>query len=143
MLHKRIIWAGLAAGVLCHIMQGIASYLYFDRFYLENTDLVRDLGYMVALYYLILNLIIGVAIAYLAASLKNVWKGADSIVGMKAGFIIWAASSPVFVAKRQIILKLSNWLLLEILADLIIYIVIGAVAGFLTGSGIIDKKEDS
>jgi len=140
-LNKKIIWAGLAAGVMGHIMQGMGAYLVFDRFYLENPDLVRDSSMIVAVYYLALNLVIGLVIAHLSVYLRNTWKEADWRVGVRAGFIIWAASSPVFIIKRQIILKLSNWLLLEIAADLVIYIIMGAVAGFLAGRGIIDKEK--
>ncbi len=143
MTDKKTIWAGLAAGLLGHILQGFGAYLLFDRFYLENPELVRDSGMIVAVYYLALNLIIGLVIAHLAVYLRKVWDQADWMVGIKAGFIIWAGSSPVFIIKRQIILKLSNWLLLEIAADLIIYVIIGAVAGFLAGRGIIERKEKS
>ena len=141
MFNKKTIWAGLAAGVLGHIMQGMDAYLFFDRFYLENPDLVRDSGMIVAVYYLALNLLIGVVIAHLAVYLRNTWKEADWKVGIRAGFIIWAASSPVFIIKRQILLRLSNWLLLEIAADLVIYVIMGAVAGFLAGRGIIEKEK--
>lgn len=143
MLNKRIIWAGLAAGVLGHILQGIGAYLVFDRFYLENVDLVRDSGMIVSFYYLALNLVVGLVIAYLSYYLQKLKSGADWRTGVRAGLIIWAASSPVFIIKRQIVLKLSNWLLLEIVADLIIYLVIGAAAGFLIGRGIIDEMEPS
>jgi len=46
--NKKTIWAGLAAGVLGHILQGFGAYLLFDRFYLENPDLVRDSDMIVA-----------------------------------------------------------------------------------------------
>ena len=36
---------------------------------------------------------------------------------------------------------LSNWLILEIVVDLGIYVVMGAVAGFLVGRGITENKE--
>lgn len=143
MFDKKIIWAGLAAGVIGHIMQGTGAYLVFDRFYLENPDLVRDSDMIVAVYYLALNLIIGLVIAHLAVYLRNTWKETDWLTGIRAGFIIWAASSPVFIIKRQIILKLSNWLLLEIAADLVIYVIMGGAAGFLTGRGIIDKEKQT
>lgn len=143
MWNKKTIWAGLAAGVIGHIMQGLAAYLFFDRFYLENPDLVRDSGMIVAVYYLALNLIIGLVIAHLSVYLRRVWNQADWRVGINSGLIIWAASSPVFIIKRQIILKLSNWLLLEIAADLVIYTVMGAAAGFLAGRGIIEKNKTS
>jgi hypothetical protein len=143
MRKSKIIWAGLAAGVLGHILQGFGAYLLFDRFYLENPDLVRDTGAIVAVYYLALNLMVGLVLAFLSVYLRQVWKEPDWRVGLKAGIIIWAASSPVFVIKRQIILKLSNWLLLEIAADLVIYILMGAAAGFLAGRGIVDKEEIS
>lgn len=143
MVNKRIIWAGLAAGVLGHILQGLGAYLAFDRFYLVNPDLVRDSDMMVSFYYLGLNLVVGLVIAYLAFHLQKLKSGADWQAGAKAGLIIWAASSPIFIIKRQIILKLSDWLLLEIIADFIIYLIMGAAAGFLIGRGIVDTKEQS
>jgi hypothetical protein len=142
MIHKKVIVAGLAAGVLYHIFQGAAAYLFFDQFYLENPDLIRDSSRLVGFYYLGLSLIAGLVISYLAYYLKSVFKGADWAVGIKAGMIVWVASSPVFIAKRQIIFKLSNWLLLEIAADSLIYIIIGAVAGFLSGRGIIENTKE-
>ncbi len=141
MTNKKIIWAGLAAGVLGHILQGFAAYLVFDRFYLENPELVRDSVKLVVVYYLALNMVVGLVIAHLAYYLSRVWRGPDWLVGIRAAWLIWAASSAVFVIKRQIILRLSNWLLLEIAADFIIYAVMGALAGFLVGRGIIEKKE--
>jgi hypothetical protein len=141
--NKKTIWAGLAAGVLGHILQGFGAYLFFDLFYLQNPDLVRDSDMIVAVYYLGINLVIGLVIAHLSVILTRVWNQADWLVGIKAGLIIWAASSPVFIIKRQIILRLSNWLLLEIAADLIIYVIMGAVAGFLAGRGIIEKESKS
>lgn len=143
MPHKKIIWAGLAAGVLCHILQGFGAYLFFDRLYLQNAELVRDAGRIVGLVYLVLNLGVGVIIAYLAWYLQKVWKGTDWQVGMKTGIIVWAASSPVFILKRQIILTLSQWLLLEIVTDFVIYAVIGAVAGFLIGRGIVENPREA
>ncbi len=140
MTNKKIIWAGLAAGVVGHILQGLAAYLLFDRFYLENPDLVRDSVRLIAVYYLALNLVIGVIIAFLSHYLSKVWRGPDWLIGIRAALLIWAASSAVFIIKRQIILKLSNWLFLEIVSDLIIYIVMGAVAGFLAGRGIVEKE---
>jgi len=137
---KKIIWAGLAAGVVGHILQGIGAYVLFDRFYLENPDLVRDSVRLVAIYYLALNLIIGIIIAYLSYYLSQVWRGPDWLIGARAALFIWCASSAVFVIKRQIILKLSNWLFLEIAADFIIYAFMGAVAGFLVGRGIVEKE---
>jgi len=142
MIHKKVIVAGLAAGVLCHIFQGAAAYLFFDRFYLENPDLIRDSSRLVGFYYLALNLIVGLVISYLAYYLKSVWKSVDWIAGIRAGMIVWVASSPVFIIKRQIIFKLSNWLLLEIAADFLIYIIIGAVAGFLSGRGIVENTKE-
>ncbi len=142
MIHKKVIVAGLAAGVLCHIFQGAAAYLFFDRFYLENPDLIRDSSRLVGFYYLALSLIVGLVISYLAYYLKSVWKGVDWIAGIRAGMIVWVASSPVFIIKRQIIFNLSNWLLLEIAADFLIYIIIGAVAGFLSGRGIIENTKE-
>ncbi|MFH1700940.1 MAG: hypothetical protein ABIE07_10165 [Candidatus Zixiibacteriota bacterium] len=136
---KRIILAGAAAGVLCHIFQGTAAYLLFDRYYLANPDIVRDSTRIVGFYYLILNSIVGVAIAYLSALLMKVFDEPDWRVEIKSGLIIWAASSPVWIIKRQIILKLSNWLLFEIVLDFLIYAIIGAVAGYLVGRGIIDE----
>ena len=143
MRNKRVIWSGLAAGVLCHIMQGVSAYLLFDRYYLENPDLIRDSSLMVGFYYLAVNLIVGLVISYLAFYLKTVWNDADWLVGVRVGLIVWLASSPVFIIKRQIILNLSPWLILEILTDLIIYALIGAVAGFLTGRGIIESGKDT
>lgn len=143
MRNKRVIWSGLAAGVLCHIMQGVSAYLLFDRYYLENPDLIRDSSLMVGFYYLAVNLIVGLVISYLAFYLKTVWNDADWLVGVRVGLIVWLASSPVFIIKRQIILNLSPWLILEILTDLIIYALIGAVAGFLTGRGIIEPGKDT
>ena len=138
--NRKVTWAGLAAGVLGHILQGMLAFLIFDHFYLESPELVRDLGQMVAVYYLALNMLTGVVIAYLAHYLKNVWAGPDWLVGIKAGLLLWAGSSPVFAIKRQIMFKLSNWLLFEIITDLLIYALIGAVAGFLSGRGIVDKE---
>ncbi len=143
MPHKKVIWAGLAAGVLCHIMQGFSAYLFFDRLYLQNADLVRDIGPIVGMLYLVMNLIIGLVISHLAWYLQKVWRGSDWQVGMKTGIIIWVASSPVFILKRQIILALSQWLLLEIIVDFAIYAVIGAVAGYLIGRGIIETKSEA
>jgi hypothetical protein len=142
-LNKKTIAAGLAAGVMGHIMQGAGAFLFFDRYYLQNTDLVRNSGMIVAVYYLALNLLLGVVIAQLSVYLRKVWDEPDWKVGLRAGFIIWIGSSPVFIIKRQIILRLSNWLLLEIAADLIVYLIMGAVAGFLAGRGIIDKEANS
>jgi len=141
MTDRKAIWAGIAAGVVGHILQGFGAYLFFDRFYLENPDLVRDTGFAVAFYYLALNVIVGLVLAHLSVYLRSAWSLPDWRTGIRAGIIVWAASSPVFTIKRQIILRLSNWLLLEILADLIIYIIMGAIAGFLAGRGIIDNRE--
>jgi hypothetical protein len=91
MPHKKIIWAGLAAGVLCHIMQGFGAYLIFDRLYLQNAELVRDAGRIVGVIYLILNLGIGVVIAYLTWYLQKLWKGTDWQVGLKTGLKIGRA----------------------------------------------------
>lgn len=143
MWNKKTIWAGLAAGVLGHILQGFGAYLFFDRFYLQNPDLVRDSGMIVAVYYLGINLLIGLVIVHLAVYLSKIRNQADWEVGIMAGFIIWAGSSPVFIIKRQIILRLSNWLLLEIAADLIIYVIMGAVGGYLAGRGIVEKESKS
>ena len=139
---KRLIWAGLAAGLLGHILQGSLAYLFFDRFYLENPELLRDSNMLVGLYYMILNLIVGLAIAWLAHIFKGIWRGRAWLAGVKAGFVVWVVSSPIFIIKRQIILNLPNWLLLEIPADLAIYILIGAVAGFLCGPGITGSGKD-
>lgn len=137
---KRIIASGLAAGVLLHIMQGFGAYFIFDRFYLVNPDLIRDGTIYSGFYFLGLNCIAGLAIAAISQGLKNVWSGDDWFVGIKAGLIIWMASSPVYVLKRHIIFDLSNWLILEIVFDLVVYVIAGAVAGFLCGRGIIDKE---
>lgn len=140
-IDKKTLWAGLAAGVLGHILQGLAAFFLFDRFYLENPELVRNSSWLVAIYYLALNLIVGLVIAYLAATLMKVWSDPDWKIGLKAGLLVWAASSPVFIMKRQIILRLSNWLLAEIVTDFLIYAAIGATAGFLAGRGIIQKED--
>lgn len=142
MLNKRVIWSGLAAGVLCHILQGTAAYLFLDRFYLQNPDMIRDSSMLVGVFYIILNLITGLVVAHLTYYLKSIWTVSDWQIGVRAGLIVWAASSPVFIIKRQIILNLSHWLLLEIPVDLVTYAVIGAVAGFLTGRGIIDSGKE-
>ncbi|MDD4050470.1 MAG: hypothetical protein PHR28_01045, partial [candidate division Zixibacteria bacterium] len=119
------------------------AYLFFDRLYLQNAELVRDVGRIVGLVYLLLNLGVGVVISYLTWYLQKIWKGTDWQVGMKTGMLVWAVSSPVFIIKRQIILTLSQWLLLEIVTDFIVYAVIGAVAGFLLGRGIIDNQREA
>lgn len=142
-IDKKTIWAGLAAGVLGYILQGLAAIFIFDRFYLENPELVRESSWFVGVYYLALNLVVGLVIAYLAAALMKVWKDPDWKVGLKAGLLVWAASSPVFIIKRQIIMQLSNWLLVEIVTDFLIYAVMGVTAGFLAGRGIIQKEEVS
>jgi hypothetical protein len=139
-LNKKTIIAGLAAGILGNILHGIGAYLLFDRFYLENPDLARDLGILVTFYYLALDLMIGMIIAYLSVCFRKAFKLVDWQAGIRAGFIIWIASSPVFIIKRQIMFKLSNWLLMEIGADLVIYIIMGAAAGFLAGRGIVEKE---
>jgi hypothetical protein len=139
-IDKKTIWAGLAAGVLGHIMQGLVAFLVFDRFYFENPDLIRNSSWLVAVYYLALNLIVGLVIAYLAEALMKIWRDPDWRVGLKVGLLIWAASSPVFIIKRQIILQLSNWLLFEIATDFIIYALMGMTAGFLVGRGIIQEE---
>lgn len=139
-IDKKMIWAGLAAGVLGHILQGLAAFFLFDRFYLENPELIRNSSWLVAFYYLALNLIVGLVIAFLAQTLMKVWNDPDWKVGIKTGLLVWMASSPVFIIKRQIILQLPNWLLFEIVTDFIIYAVMGATAGFLVGRGIIHKE---
>ena len=143
MVGKKVIWAGLAAGVLCHILQGMTAYVFFDRFYLANPDLVRDATRLVGIYYLMVSLITGLVIAYLAHFLKSVWPLVDWQVGIAAGVLVWASSSLTYVIKRQILLNLSNWLLLEIPADLVIYAVSGAVAGYLVGRGIVESKTEA
>lgn len=143
MVGKKVIWAGLAAGVLCHILQGMAAYVFFDRFYLANPDLIRDATRLVGIYYLLVSLITGLVIAYLAHFLKSIWPLVDWQVGIAAGVLVWAASSLTYVIKRQILLNLSNWLLLEIPADLVIYAISGAVAGYLVGRGIIESKTEA
>lgn len=143
MPYKRILWAGLAAGVLCHMLQGFAAFLFFDRLYLQNAELARDAGRIVGLAYLVVNLGVGIVIAALTWYLHKVWTGNDWQVGMKTGIIIWAASSPVFILKRQIILSLSQWLLLEIVTDLVIYAFIGAVAGLLIGRGAAEPHQEA
>jgi len=141
-IDKKTIWAGLAAGVMGHIMQGLAAFFLFDRFYLENPDLIRNSSLLVAVYYLALNLIVGLVIAYLAETLMKLWDDPDWKVGIKSGLLVWVASSPVFIIKRQIMLQLSNWLLFEIVTDFIIYAVMGATAGFLVGRGIVQKEHN-
>jgi hypothetical protein len=142
-INKRTIWAGLAAGVLGHILQGLCAVFLFDRFYLENPDLVRDSSWFVAAYYLGLNLLVGLIMAYLAGVFRKIRDDPDWKIGLKAGLLVWAASSPVFVIKRQIMLQLSNWLLLEIAADFVIYAVMGATAGFLAGRGIARQEQQA
>lgn len=138
---KRLIAAGLAAGLLCHILQGTAAYLIIDRFYLENPDLIRDSSRIVGLYYMALNMVIGLVMAYLSLHLRLSLHDADWMAGIKAALLLWVASSPIYIIKRQIIFDLSNWLLLEIITDLIIYIIAGATAGFLVGRGIVEKTD--
>ena len=138
---KKLIAAGLAAGLLCHILQGTAAYLVIDRFYLENPDLVRDSSRIVGLYYMALNMIVGLAMAYLSLQFRKSLGDSDWLSGIKAGLILWVASSPIYIIKRQIIFDLSNWLLLEIVTDLIIYVVVGATAGFLVGRGIVENSD--
>lgn len=139
MVNKRILWAGVAAGVLCHILQGSGAYLLFDRFYFENPDIVRDPGLIVGVYYLIINVVLGIVMAHLAYYFHAVWETASWNIGLRAGIVLWAGSSPIWIAKRQILLKLSNWLLLEIIADAIIYSLVGILAGYLVG--IIVRRE--
>ena len=143
MLNKRAVWAGLSAGVIGHIMQGAAAYFFFDRFYLANADLVRDANWATGFYYLFLNMIVGTVIAHVSQYLQATRPEPDWKAGIKAGLLIWAASSPIWVIRRQIILKLPNWLILEIPVDLVIYTVMGALAGFLVGRGIIEKERIS
>ncbi|MEZ5357657.1 MAG: hypothetical protein R3F48_02420 [Candidatus Zixiibacteriota bacterium] len=139
MINKRIVWAGLAAGVLCHFLQGSGAYFIFDRFYFENPDIVRDPGLIVGIYYLLINMVLGVVIAHLAYYFHGVWEDTSWKIGLRAGLILWAGSSPIWIAKRQILLKLSNWLLLEIIFDLIVFGLVGILAGFLVG--IIIRRE--
>ncbi len=136
---KRVIASGLAAGVLLNIMQGFGAYFFFDHFYLANPDLIRDGSIYSGFYFLGLYCIVGIVIAGFSQGLKNVWSGADWIIGIKVGLVVWAASSPVYILKRHIIFELSDWLLLEIPFDLIAYAIAGAIAGFLCGRGIIEK----
>ncbi len=143
MINKRVMWSGIAAGVLCHILQGTGAYFIFDRFYFENPDIVRDPGLIVGVYYLLINLLLGLVIAHLAYFLKGVWEEAGWITGLKAGLFIWAGSSPIWIAKQQILLKLSNWLLLEIILDAVIYSVVGIVTGYLVGRRILDKRKET
>jgi hypothetical protein len=139
---RKVIWAGLAAGVVAHILQGMAAYSLLDRFFLENPDLVRDSGREVAVIYLSLNLLVGLVISHLAWYLKDRWSGPDWLVGIKVGFIVWVVSSPVYIITRQVILALSPFLYLEILTDCVVYIMAGAVAGWLVGRGITEKRKD-
>ena len=142
MINRKTVVAGLAAGVLCHILQGAAAYFVLDRYYLENPDLVRDSSRLVGFYYLGLNLIIGLVISHLSMHLKNVFNSSDWLMGIKAALYIWAGSSLVFIIKRQIILNLSNWLILEIVSDFFIYCIVGAVAGYLSGRGIVETVRE-
>ncbi|MCK5126053.1 MAG: hypothetical protein KAR42_07340 [candidate division Zixibacteria bacterium] len=142
MINKRIILSGVAAGVICHFMQSSGAYLFFDRYYLESPDIVRDSTYLVGVYYLLLNLLVGQVVAHLACYLKSVWEAPGWQIGIRAGLILWAASSPVWIIKRQILLKLSNWLLLEIVFDLAVYIIIGAIAGLITGRLTAESNEE-
>lgn len=142
MINKRIFWVGLAVGVLLHILQGAGAYLLFDRFYLQNPDIVRDPGLIVGVYYLLINLALGIVIAHLAYYFHAVWSQGSWKIGLKAGLILWAGSSPIWIVKRQILLKLSNWLLLEIIADLIVYSLAGILAGYLAGIVIRKEREE-
>lgn len=138
--HNKTLWAGLAAGVLGHILQGMMAFLFFDRFYLAHAELLRDVSHAVGLYYLVPNLIVGVIISYLTMQLKKISARPNWQVGGMTGVMIWAASSAVVIVKRQIIFDLSNWLLLEIISDLFIFAFMGALAGFLTGHGDVEKE---
>jgi hypothetical protein len=142
MINRKVIVAGLAAGVLYHILQGGAAYFIFDQFYLENPDIIRDSNPFVGYYYLGVNIIVGLVIAILACHLKNVFPDSDWKSGVRAAIFIWAGSSLVFTLKRQIILNLSSWLILEIVSDFFIYCLVGAVAGYLSGRGIVEKTKE-
>lgn len=139
-MRAKVIWAGLAAGVLVHILQGVSAYLIFDRFYLENPDFLREAGQGIGFLYLIPNLVIGVAISSMAYFIHQGKRFPDWKAGLIAGILAWGVSSPIVIVKRQIIFKLSNWLLLEIAVDLAILVLVGMVAGFLAGRGIVQKK---
>lgn len=142
MINRKVIVAGLAAGVLYHIFQGAAAYFIFDQFYLENPDIIRDSNPFVGYYYLGVNIIVGLVIAILARHLKNVFPDSDWKSGIRAAIFIWAGSSLVFTLKRQIILNLSSWLMLEIVSDFFIYCLVGAIAGYLSGRGIVEKTKE-
>ena len=142
MITRKVIVAGLAAGILFHILQGAAAYFIFDQFYLENPDIIRDSNPFVGYYYLGVNVIVGLVISVLSGYLKNVFPDSDWKTGVKAALFIWVGSSLVFILKRQIILNLSNWLLLEIVSDFFIYCLVGAVAGYLSGRGIVEKVKE-
>ena len=140
---NRMVWAGLVAGVIGHILQGIMAFLFFDRYYLAHTELLRDVGHAVGIYYLIPNLIVGLVLSYIAVHFKKISPRPDWQIGGRVGVLVWAASSAVVIIKRQIIFDLSNWLLLEMLSDLLIFAFMGTIAGFLSGHGIFGYVRDS
>jgi hypothetical protein len=126
-----------------HILQGVSAYLIFDRFYLEFPDFLRETEPGIGFLYLFPNLLVGLAISIMAAYIRQGKQYADWKAGTIAGVLAWAVSSPIVIVKRQIIFKLSNWLLCEIAVDLVIFLIVGALAGFLAGRGIVEGKAKS
>jgi hypothetical protein len=143
MARNRMVWAGLVAGVIGHILQGMMAFLFFDRYYLAHAELLRDVGNAVGIYYLIPNLIIGLVLAYLSVHFKKISPRPDWQIGGWVGALVWAASAAVVIIKRQIIFDLSNWLLLEMISDLVIFAFMGSIAGLLSGRSILDHKKAS
>ena len=130
MPYKRILTIGLAVGLFGHLAQAAAAYFLWDPLYLATPELARDPGHITVFYYLGLGLVVGVVLSYLIYLLQYVWPQSFIKIGIRAAFLLWAASSPIYILKRQLILDLSLWLILEIVTDLIIYILMGALAGF-------------
>ena len=97
---------------------------------------VVEAGRLAGFYYLIPNLVIGLVISYLGHALQKEISRPDWQVGAIAGFFVWAGSSPIVIVKRQIIFDLSNWLLLEIITGLLIFMLVGAMTGYLCNRGI-------
>jgi len=121
---------GALVGLFGHMAQAALSYLFWDPLYLTVPELARDPGRMALFYYLALGLVVGLVLTYLVYLLQYVWAQPFWVIGIRSAFLLWAASSPVYILKRQLILDLSFWLILEILTDLIIYILMGTLAGF-------------
>lgn len=131
MPYRKIIIIGLIVGVFSHIAQGTASFFLWDQFYLKTPELARDLGAMTSIYYLGLNLVVGMALSYLIYLYQFIWAQSFRLIGFRAAILLWAVSSPVYILKRQLILQLSPWLILEVFSDLLIYSIAGVAAGFI------------